>query len=185
MKKEKEFSDKEVFLAIQNQESWAIEYLYKIGYPVARSYILKNGGNGADAKDVFHDALEIFFRNTTDEKFELKAKLVTYLVGIVRLNWLEKRRANRLVLTDEATEHQLERPTDEAAIEAILQEEELYQLVEEGMQNIGEKCRKVIEDRFLEKKSEELIAKELDMTINALKTKRSSCMSRLRTFLKG
>jgi len=55
------YSDKAILEAIRNGEDGVLMHLYKQVLPKIKNYILKNNGSEDDAKDIFQDAVVIFY----------------------------------------------------------------------------------------------------------------------------
>ena len=69
-----------------NRKAFFIE-LYQRSFPAVARYVARSGGKMADAKDVFHDALIIFYEKTLDADFQLPSDETAYLLGISRNLW--------------------------------------------------------------------------------------------------
>jgi len=184
MIKKKTYTDQEIFIAINKREKWALEYFYKKAFPLAAAHIKSNGGNQTNAVDIFHDSLVLLFTNIRETDFQLTAKMTTYFMGIVKRKWLEQLRKNKKQSSVQLVDFQAEQISDETFINEIFRRKELAELVHRGISEIGEKCKQVINGRFIENKSEEVLAKELGLAKASVKDKRSTCMSKLRFLLK-
>jgi DNA-directed RNA polymerase specialized sigma24 family protein len=77
--------------------------LYKSAFPLVATYVSKMGGGLDDAKDIFQDALVIYYEKAVAGKLELqKVEDKAYLLGIAKHLWLKKFRndKNNSPLTD-------------------------------------------------------------------------------------
>lgn len=79
-----------------------ITELYKAAFPVAAKYVAKMGGSFDDAKDVFHDALVIYYEKTVNGDLPAQSNEKAYLLGITKHIWLKKFRedSNNLPLDE-------------------------------------------------------------------------------------
>jgi DNA-directed RNA polymerase specialized sigma24 family protein len=68
--------------------------LYKSAFPVVARYVSKMGGMFDEAKDIFQDALVIYYEKSVECSFELKANEKAYLLGIAKHLWLKQHRDN-------------------------------------------------------------------------------------------
>src|SRR5882757_1422093 len=68
--------------------------LYKSAFPSVARYVSKMGGSFDEAKDVFQDALVIYYEKSAENNFELKTTAKAYLLGIAKHLWLKKHRDN-------------------------------------------------------------------------------------------
>ncbi|RVU02397.1 sigma-70 family RNA polymerase sigma factor [Mucilaginibacter limnophilus] len=69
-------------------------HLYKEAFPAAAKYIRKMGGGFDDAKDIFQDALVIYYEKTVAGNLPVHSTDIAYLLGITRHLWLKKNREN-------------------------------------------------------------------------------------------
>ena len=83
-------------------------------YGIVENYILKNSGNKEDAKDIFQNALIIFYKKAISSEFELTSKISTYIFAIAQNLWLKKLRDNKKNVVSLNEQHiELEANTDE------------------------------------------------------------------------
>jgi DNA-directed RNA polymerase specialized sigma24 family protein len=64
--------------------------LYKKAFPAVAKYISKMGGSFNEAKDVFQDALVIYYEKTVIASVELQTNEQAYLLGIAKHLWAKK-----------------------------------------------------------------------------------------------
>ncbi|SEO13280.1 DNA-directed RNA polymerase specialized sigma subunit, sigma24 family [Mucilaginibacter gossypiicola] len=67
-----------------------ITELYKSAFPTLAKYVSKMGGSFDDAKDVFHDALVIYYEKTVNGELLVHAGEKAYLLGIAKHLWFKK-----------------------------------------------------------------------------------------------
>ncbi|MBC7921664.1 MAG: sigma-70 family RNA polymerase sigma factor [Ferruginibacter sp.] len=80
------------------QDRAAYELLYRLVMPSVVRLVRRNGGNVADAEDVFQETLMVLFEKVQRPDFRLTASLKTYLITIARNIWLNRLRARRTLL---------------------------------------------------------------------------------------
>jgi DNA-directed RNA polymerase specialized sigma24 family protein len=68
--------------------------LYKNAFPVVAQYVSKMGGTFDEAKDIFQDALVIYYEKSVECSFELKTNEKAYVLGIAKHLWLKQHRDN-------------------------------------------------------------------------------------------
>ena len=66
------------------------ETIYKTTFPKMARYIHQSGGNLEEAKDIFHDALIIYYEKMVAGKLQLEKSEEAYVLGIGRHLWLRK-----------------------------------------------------------------------------------------------
>ncbi|WP_413666595.1 RNA polymerase sigma factor [Mucilaginibacter sp. Mucisp86] len=76
------------------QREKLITGLYKSTFPVVAKYVSKMGGSFDDAKDVFQDALVIFYEKAVANELLLVSSEKAYLLGIAKHIWFKKFRDN-------------------------------------------------------------------------------------------
>ena len=64
--------------------------LYKSSFPAVAKYVSKMGGDFDAAKDVFQDALVIYYEKIADTNTDLPANEKAYLMGIAKHLWAKK-----------------------------------------------------------------------------------------------
>jgi len=68
--------------------------LYKSAFPSVARYISKMGGSFDEAKDIFQDALVIYYEKAAAATFSINTNEKAYLTGISKHLWLKKFRDN-------------------------------------------------------------------------------------------
>lgn len=68
--------------------------LYKRVFPAVARYVSKMGGSFDEAKDIFQDALLIYYEKSAANNFELETTEKAYLLGVTRHLWLKKHKDN-------------------------------------------------------------------------------------------
>jgi DNA-directed RNA polymerase specialized sigma24 family protein len=81
-------------LALEREEIFT--RLYKNTFPPVARYISRRGGSFDEAKDVFHDALVIYYEKVIAGSPAININETAYLGGIARHLWLKKHKANLL-----------------------------------------------------------------------------------------
>ncbi len=71
------------------------ERLYRSAFPSVARYISHRGGSLDDARDIFQDALIIYYEKTRDPGFRLQGARKAYILGIARHLWLRHTAAAR------------------------------------------------------------------------------------------
>jgi DNA-directed RNA polymerase specialized sigma24 family protein len=62
--------------------------LYLKAFPSVAKYISRRGGSFDEAKDIFHDALVIFYERSVDMGLDENINETAYLIGIAKNLWL-------------------------------------------------------------------------------------------------
>lgn len=83
--------------SIHNREEFFTR-LYKKAFPVVAKYISRRDGSFDEAKDIFHDALVIYYEKTVQQVLNDDINETAYLVGIAKHLWLRKFSDNKKVV---------------------------------------------------------------------------------------
>jgi RNA polymerase sigma factor (sigma-70 family) len=67
-----------------------IQYLYAAHYPSVKNFILSNGGNEANAADLFQEALVILYVKIRKDEFNASTTIADYLSSVARNLWLKQ-----------------------------------------------------------------------------------------------
>lgn len=73
--------------------------LYKSAFPVVARYVSKMGGTFDEAKDIFQDALVIYYEKAASGMIKLNTNEKAYLLGISKHLWLHRFKENTLQAT--------------------------------------------------------------------------------------
>lgn len=130
--------------------------IYTSCFPMVRSMVLKNSGSIDDARDIFQEAILVFYQNNSNDKFQLTASTCTYLYSIARNKWFKQiRNKGRTTGLDDS--HELS--DDKASFEDD-EKMQKQRLLIKHLGNLGEKCRDILR-MFFEGTPGEEISREL------------------------
>lgn len=117
--------------------------LYKSTFPAVARYVAKLGGSFDDARDVFQDALVIYYEKAAADKLELQKTESAYLGGIAKHLWFKKFRDGRYDVSIDAFEG-FDLP-DEAEPQPVA--EKLLQYLETA----GQRCMQLLSAFYYDK----------------------------------
>lgn len=168
-------NNQEILTAIrQGNSSNFMEELY-LYFPVVQRYIIKMSGDDEEAKDVFQEALIIFFEKAQDPFFELSSQATTYVFAIAKNLWRSRLGEKGKKISAEV-EHI---PDAEEDVEAYLAEERKFGYLDKIILQLNEKCQAIFKQFYFLKKSMTEIAHDLNISSeNAAKTQKYKCMER-------
>ena len=90
--------DSEVLNKISIGDESALDFLYKKYYRMMTNLVIKNNGTEQEAKDVYQDALVVFWQKAASGNLVLTSKISTFLYSICLNLWRkELERKSRLV----------------------------------------------------------------------------------------
>ncbi len=163
-------NDKEIILHLQhNKYSLALKGLYSI-LPDVKQYIKANSGSTDDANDIFQDALVILYKKVHSNNFTLTVSLKSYLLAVIRNCWLQElRKRKKLSLSETNTDLTKEE----------IDEESNFTFATSAFNLLGEKCKELLIQFYLKKKSFKEIASLLEFSDeNIAKNQKYRCMQK-------
>lgn len=114
--------------------------LYQSAFPGAASFIRKMGGSFDEAKDIFQDALLIYYEKIREQEFMPDESEHAYLVGICKHLWYKKHREQKAGIPLDANLDISEEPEPEVS-------SRLMRLVELS----GKKCLDLLKAFYYDK----------------------------------
>jgi RNA polymerase sigma factor (sigma-70 family) len=149
--------------------------IYQRHFPLVRRYVQQHGGSAQDAKDVFQDAMVIFYEKAVADTFVLSASVGTFLVGISRNLWRrELDRRARLPLAELTGQH-AEAPGEVAA------EEPIALPVLDYVARLGEKCQSLLlAFYYFQQPLEQIAGTHHYGSIRSATVQKFKCLERLR-----
>ncbi len=150
--------------------------LYK-GFPIVKKLIESKGGTSVEAEDVFQEALIIFYKKAIQPEFELTASISTYVYSVARFLWKDEMKKKGLKYgTEEVGNIKFE-----SELEEIAQKEKKFQVVEEVLKSIGEKCLEILQLFYYRGLSMKEIARQVDLKSEKVaKNQKYKCLERAR-----
>jgi RNA polymerase sigma factor (sigma-70 family) len=135
------YTDEEILSALKKGNDDAVlSFLYKEVLPKVKQYIKANKGNEDEAKDIFQDAVIIFYKKAKQDSFTEAMNITAYLCQISKNLWI-----NRIKRINKTTEisGDIFVDTDEDLLSNIIVEEKKNALT--GLlSQIGEECQKLL-----------------------------------------
>ena len=164
---------------LADNDTDAIETIYRDNYPAIKGFIIKNNGYPDDARDIFQEAMIVLFEKAKSDSFVLSCRLQTYLYSVCRRLWLKKLQQQNRFNPSVELNHEIVPVEDE--LELHEQREADFKLMENALQKVGEPCKSLLEAFYIEKKSMPEIAESFRYT-NAenAKTQKYKCLVRLK-----
>jgi len=163
--------DQEILLRLKKRDERALDYLYKKHYKMMLNMVVKNSGTEDEAKDIFQDALIVFWEKATGDKdFVLSAKISTYLYSICQNLWrkeLDRKSRNSGDMVDKGEVVDYDR-------------EERVNIINKCIATLNESCRQILTLYYFEKMTMGEIAEIMGFAnADTAKTKKYKCKQEL------
>jgi RNA polymerase sigma factor (sigma-70 family) len=156
--------------------------LYK-NYPQVEKLILSKGGSKEDAKDVFQEALIIFYEKVMSTEFKLTAAIGTYLYSVSRFLWkdelIKKKGKTAVNVAFEFTSE------EEAEFQLAIEREAKFKQIERVINQIGDKCLQLLKLFYYEGLSMKIIASKVGLKSEKIaKNQKYKCLERAKLKVK-
>ena len=172
--------DKQIIAELKKGNEHYLKYLYA-HLDMVKHWVLRNNGGEEEAKDLFQEAIVVFYKNLTQGRYEHRAKISTYLFEICKRNWLTflKRKAGKRESLGEDQYQKMK--TDAFEVELDTDRPSLSSYLGEALDKLGEPCRSLIKATVFLKKKMEAVAREFGYAdAGSARQQKLRCMKRLR-----
>lgn len=162
-----------------DNDSRAIDTIYKENFNMVQSFILNNNGSYDDARDIFQEAMVTLYEKAKSESFVLTCQIKTYIYSVCRRLWLKRlQQSSRFVIQSESLEETV--PVEED-LELHEKRNAEFAIMERALSNLGEPCKSLIEAYYIHKKGMTEIAAEFGYTnADNAKNQKYKCLMRLK-----
>lgn len=177
-------TDDELLAGLANGSDDALTQLYRRYFPMVLHFVTTNSGSEDDARDIYQEALVVLYEKVRCGSLELHCQLKTYIYSVSRRLWLKQlNHRSRFMVRD------VENPAhDKLAVSEIdddlLDHEERdrqFDLMADSLGRLGEPCRTLLEDFYLQHLSMLEITEKFGYTNpDNAKTQKYKCLMRLK-----
>lgn len=173
--------DLEILRGIESGNSLAIQKLYKVYFPPIAKMIINNQGSREEAQDIFQETVMVLYDKVSRGNFELSSKLQTFLYAVSKRLWLKQlTRGESKYRKDQIDDLEEFLAAEEAIEEHTMTEANLVQM-EEALYNLGEPCRTILHDFYINNASMTDICEKFGYTNpDNAKNQKYKCLQRLK-----
>lgn len=144
-----ELNEELLLKGLAENNSKAIETIYKQNFNIVQAFILNNNGSYDEARDIFQEAMITLYEKVQTESFVLTCKINTYVYSVCRRLWLKRlqqlgRYSNQIDGFEETLQVEDE-------IEAHERKNTDFAMMEKALNSIGEPCRTLLESFYIKK----------------------------------
>ena len=164
---------------LANNDSKAIDTIYKDNFNMVQAFILHNNGSYDDARDVFQEAMIALYEKAQSESFVLTCQIKTYVYSVCRRLWLKRlqqmgRYSNQVDSLDETVQV-------EEDLEIHEKRNAEFAIMDRAMSSLGEHCKILLEGYYIKKMGMQELAAEFGYTnADNAKNQKYKCLMRLK-----
>ncbi|GAL85538.1 RNA polymerase subunit sigma-70 [Sporocytophaga myxococcoides] len=149
--------------------------LYKKAFPAVARYISRKGGNYEEAKDIFQDALIIYYEKLVSNSFSHVRNEKAYILGIAKNLWCKRLGSNEV---NDTIENAL---SETDIIETHLSTHKIMYLLETA----GQKCMEILRAFYYDKASVSDIAQQFGYSgTRSATVQKFKCIEKIRETVK-
>ena len=174
-----EINEQLLLRGLANNDSKAIDTIYKDNFNMVQAFILNNNGSYDDARDIFQEAMITLYEKAKSESFVLTCQIKTYIYSICRRLWLKRlQQLGRFVAQTESMEETV--PVEED-LEIHEKRNADFAIMERALGSLGEPCKSLLESYYIHKKGMTEISAEFGYTnADNAKNQKYKCLMRLK-----
>ncbi len=167
--------DSEILEKIRKGDESALDYLYKKNFKMMTKLVINNNGTEDEAKDIYQEALIVFWQKVISGNLTLSSKISTFLYSICQNLWRkELERKSRMSNEEKDTEEELD-----------FDQQERIEIVNRCINQLGETCRRILTYYYFDSLSMHDIADLLGFAnADTAKTKKYKCKKELDELIK-
>jgi RNA polymerase sigma factor (sigma-70 family) len=174
-----ELNEQALLKGLANDDTKAIEIIYKDNFNMVQTFIINNNGNYDDARDIFQEAMIALYEKAKSDSFVLTSKISTYVYSICRRLWLKRlQQLGRY-------SNQIDSLKETVAVENDLEYHEKknaeFVIMDRALNSLGEPCKSLLDGFYVKKIDMQALAKEFGYTnADNAKNQKYKCLMRLK-----
>jgi len=168
--------DSDIIEKIRKGDEVALDYLYKKNYKMMLNLVIKNNGTEDEAKDIFQDALIVFWQKTISGDLVMTSKISTYLYSICQNLWRKE--------LERKSRHTNEQADNPEIVD--YEKDERVKIVHDCLNELGDSCKKILSYYYFDELSMNDIAEKMGFAnADTAKTKKYKCKIELDKLIKS
>jgi RNA polymerase sigma factor (sigma-70 family) len=169
-------NEKEIFERIQKGDERALEFLYKKYYRMMTKLVITNSGTEDEARDIYQEALIVFWQKATSGNLVMTSKISTYIYSICQNLWRKELDRKKRLSNEEK----------DAPVTMDLDTAEREKIIARCIEQLGETCKRVLMYYYFDEMSMQDIADKLGFAnTDTAKTKKYKCKRKLDDLIKA
>ncbi|MBS0000846.1 MAG: sigma-70 family RNA polymerase sigma factor [Cyclobacteriaceae bacterium] len=168
--------DSEVLAKISEGDESALDFLYKKYYRMMTKLVISNSGTEDEARDVYQDALIVFWEKARSGKLVMTSKISTFIYSICLNLWRKELERKSRLSNEEKDNVEFQN----------MESEERERIIRECINELGDTCRRILMYYYFDGMSMNDIAEKLGYAnTDTAKTKKYKCKKRLDDLVKS
>jgi RNA polymerase sigma factor (sigma-70 family) len=168
--------DSEILAKIRQGDEGALDYLYKKNYKMMTKMVINNSGSEDEAKDIYQDALIVFWQKAVSGNLVLSSKISTFIYSICQNLWRKELERKSKLSNEEK---------DNPEINDVDRRERI-EIINTSISKLGETCRKILTYYYFDNLSMSDIAEKMGFAnADTAKTKKYKCKKELDELIKS
>lgn len=168
--------DSEILDRIKQGDESALDYLYKKNFKMMTKMVMNNSGTEDEAKDIYQDALIVFWQKAVSGNLILSSKISTFIYSICQNLWRKELERKSKLSSEEK---------DGSVINDIDKRERI-EIINRSISLLGETCRKILTYYYFDNLSMSDIAEKMGFAnADTSKTKKYKCKKELDELIKS
>ena len=174
-----EVNEQLLLRGLANNDSKAVETIYKDNFKMVQAFIINNNGSYDDARDIFQEAMITLYDKAKSDTFVLTSQIKTYVYSVCRRLWLKRlQQMGKYVAQSEFLEETVSVEDDISVHEKKNAD---FEMMNHALNSLGEPCKSLLESFYLQKKGMHEIATDFGYTnADNAKTQKYKCLMRLK-----
>lgn len=174
-----EINEQALLKGLAQNDSKAVEALYKSHFTMIQHFVLNNNGSFDDARDLFQEAMITLYEKVQSDSFVLSCQIKTYLFSICKNLWLKRLKQMGKYSAPLSTEE--ESIAVDADLEEFQKKDAAYSIMNRALNSLGEPCKSLLEGYYLNKKGMQELADDFGYTnADNAKNQKYKCLMRLK-----
>ncbi len=174
-----EVNEQLLLRGLANNDSKAIEAIYKDNFKMVQAFIINNNGSYDDARDIFQEAMITLYDKAKSDSFVLTSQIKTYIYSVCRRLWLKRLQQMGKYITQSDTLKETVAVEDDIDIHEKKNAD--FAIMDRALNSLGEPCKSLLESFYLQKKGMHEIATDFGYTnADNAKTQKYKCLMRLK-----
>ena len=174
-----ELNEQALLKGLAQNDSRAVEALYKSHFSMIQHFVTNNNGSFDDARDIFQEAMITLYEKVQLDNFALTCQIKTYLFSICKNLWLK--RLQQMGKYSTPLSAQEETISVEEDLDRFEKKDAAFAIMDRALNSLGEPCKSLLEGYYLNKKGMQELASQFGYTnADNAKNQKYKCLMRLK-----